>query len=88
MKEETDREVLLALSFNFTISYIDDVLSLNHSKFGYFVLSDSYLNVHLYHRYADSLLTNASTKHNKYVVNQTLEHIDDINFTIRAFQNS
>jgi hypothetical protein len=40
------------------------------------------------HRYADSLLTNASTKHNKYVVNQTLEHIDDINFTIRAFQNS
>jgi hypothetical protein len=37
----------LALSFNFTISYIDDVLSLNHSKFGYFVLSDSYFNVHL-----------------------------------------
>jgi hypothetical protein len=34
----------LALSFNFTISYIDDVLSL---QFGYFVLSDSYLNVHL-----------------------------------------
>jgi hypothetical protein len=36
----------LALSFNFTISYIDDVLSLYHSKFGYFVLSDLYLNVH------------------------------------------
>jgi hypothetical protein len=30
------------------------------------------------HRYADYLLKNTSTKHNKYVVNQKLEHCDDI----------
>jgi hypothetical protein len=30
--------------------------------------------------YADSLLKNMSTKQNKYVVNQTLEHVDDISF--------
>jgi hypothetical protein len=32
------------------------------------------------HRYADCLLINMSTKHNKYVVNQKLEHFDDISF--------
>jgi cytochrome oxidase Cu insertion factor (SCO1/SenC/PrrC family) len=30
--------------------------------------------------YADSLLKNTSTKHNKYVVNHKLEHVDDISF--------
>ena len=30
--------------------------------------------------YADCLLKNTSIKHNKYVVNQTLEHVDDISF--------
>jgi hypothetical protein len=29
------------------------------------------------HRYADCLLKNTSTKDNKYVVNQKLEHVDD-----------
>jgi hypothetical protein len=29
-------------------------------------------------RYADCLLKNTSTKDNKYVVNQKLEHVDDI----------
>jgi ribosomal protein S24E len=29
------------------------------------------------HRYADCLLKNMSTKHNKYVVNQKLEHVVD-----------
>ena len=33
-----------------------------------------------FHRYADCLLKNTSTKHNKYVVNQKREHVDDINF--------
>ena len=32
------------------------------------------------HRYADCLLKNTSTKDNKYVVNQKLEHVDDISF--------
>ena len=32
------------------------------------------------HRYANCLLKNTSTKHNKYVVNQSLAHIDDISF--------
>ena len=32
------------------------------------------------HGYADCLLKNTSTKHNKYVVNQKLEHVDDIIF--------
>jgi len=32
------------------------------------------------HMYADSLLKNTSTKDNKYVVNQKLEHVDDISF--------
>ena len=32
------------------------------------------------HRYADCLLKNTSTKENKYVVNQQLEHVDDISF--------
>ena len=32
------------------------------------------------HRYADCLLKNTSTKHIKYVVNQKLEHIEDISF--------
>ena len=30
--------------------------------------------------YADCLLKNTSTKNNKYVVNQKLEHVDDISF--------
>jgi hypothetical protein len=30
--------------------------------------------------YADCLLKTTSTKHSKYVVNQKLEHIDDISF--------
>jgi hypothetical protein len=32
------------------------------------------------HRYADCLLKNTSTKENKYVVNQKLEHVDDMSF--------
>jgi hypothetical protein len=32
------------------------------------------------HKYADCLLKNTSTKHNQYVVNQNLEHADDISF--------
>ena len=32
------------------------------------------------HRFADCLLKNTSTKHSKYVVNQKLQHADDINF--------
>ena len=32
------------------------------------------------HRYTDYLLSNTSTKHNKYVVNQNLEHVADISF--------
>ena len=32
------------------------------------------------HRYADCLMKNTSTKENKYVVNQNLEHVDDISF--------
>jgi hypothetical protein len=32
------------------------------------------------HRYADCLLKNMATKHKKYVVNQKLEHLDDICF--------
>ena len=31
-------------------------------------------------KYADCLLTNTSIKHYKYVVNQKLEHVDDISF--------
>ena len=31
-------------------------------------------------RYADCLLKNISTKDNKYVVNEKLEHVDDISF--------
>ena len=31
-----------------------------------------------FHRNSDCLLENKSTKHNKYVVNQNLEHLDDI----------
>ena len=32
------------------------------------------------HRYADCLLKNTSIKHSKYVVNQKLEHVEDISF--------
>jgi hypothetical protein len=32
------------------------------------------------HRYVNCLLKNTSTKDNKYVVNQKLEHVDDISF--------
>ena len=35
------------------------------------------------HIYADCLLKNTSTKHNKYVVNQKLGHVDDISFRER-----
>jgi hypothetical protein len=31
-------------------------------------------------RNADCLLKNASTKHTKYVVNETLEHFDHVSF--------
>ena len=45
------------------------------------------------HSYADDLLKNTSTKDNKYIVNQKLEHVDDINFRelfgrIRMFLNN
>ena len=40
------------------------------------------------HGYANFLLKNALTKHNKYVVNQILEYIDNIGFRIRSFHNS
>ena len=33
--------------------------------------------------YADCLLKNISTKDNKYVVNQKLQHVDDISFRER-----
>jgi hypothetical protein len=48
--------------------------------------SVSYLDLHLEkntvctHRYADCLLKNTPTKHSKYVVNQKLEHVEDIGF--------
>ena len=32
------------------------------------------------HRFTNCLLKNISTKHNKYVINQNLEHVDDISF--------
>ena len=32
------------------------------------------------HRYVDSPLKSTSTKHSKYVVNQKVEHVDDISF--------
>jgi ribosomal protein S24E len=117
MKNEKKR----ARSFNFTFRYIDDVLSLNNSRFGDFVdriypieleikdttdtdRSASYLDLYLEidsegwflarikeqvgekrstvctHIYAYCLLQNTSTKHSKYVVNQNLEHIEDISF--------
>jgi hypothetical protein len=37
-------------------------------------------NIVCTHMYADCLLKNTSTKHNKYVVYQKLEHVDDIYF--------
>jgi hypothetical protein len=37
------------------------------------------------HRYADCLHKNTSIKHNKYVVNQNLEHVDDISFRESVF---
>jgi hypothetical protein len=32
------------------------------------------------HRFADCLLKNTLTKDNRYVVNQKLEHVDDLSF--------
>jgi hypothetical protein len=108
-----DRKKKLARSFNFTFRYIDDVLSLNNSRFGGFVdriypiefeiknttdtdRSASYIDLHLaidsrgrlrrklYDKRDDlnsaSYEKNTSTKHNKYVVNQKLEHVEDISF--------
>jgi hypothetical protein len=82
-------EKKLARSFNLTFRYIDDVLSLNNSRFGDFVdsieLEITYItdtdrwSIVCTHRYADCLLKNMSTK-NKYVVNQKPEHADDISF--------
>ena len=43
-------------------------------------LVDEKSNTVCTHRYADSLLKNTSTKHYKYVVNQKLEHVEDIGF--------
>jgi hypothetical protein len=51
-------------SFNFTFRFIDDVLSLNNSKL------DDYVD----------LISPIDTIHNKYVLNQKLEHFDDIRF--------
>jgi hypothetical protein len=66
-------EKKLARSFNFTFRYIDDVLSLNNSRFGDFV--DRIYPIELCR-----LLKNTSTKHNKYIVNQKLQHVEDISF--------
>jgi hypothetical protein len=38
------------------------------------------------HRYADCLLKNTSTKHNKYVVNQKLEHVENISFRVVIYK--
>jgi hypothetical protein len=59
----------LARSFNFTFRYIDDVLSLHKCKFGDFV-------DHIYPIQLE--IKNTPTKHNKYDINQKLNHFDDI----------
>jgi hypothetical protein len=61
---------LLARSFNFTFRYIDDVLSLNNSRLGDFV--DRIYPVKL--EIKDTT---------EYVVNQKLQHVDDISFRER-----
>jgi hypothetical protein len=82
-------EKKLARSFNFTFHYIYDVLSLNNYRFGDFVdriypmeveIKDTTDTYRYPYVYADCLLKNTSPKDNKYVVNQKLEHVDDISF--------
>jgi hypothetical protein len=67
-------EKKLARSFNFTFRYIDDVLSLNNTRFGDFV--DRIYPIELEIKNT----TYTDTKHYKYVVNQKLEHVEDISF--------
>jgi hypothetical protein len=67
-------EKKLARFFNITFRYIDDVISLNNSMFGDIV--DCIYPIEL--EIKDTADT--TTKHSKYVVNQKLEHVEDISF--------
>jgi uncharacterized protein (DUF1697 family) len=62
-------EKKLTRSFNFTFRYIDDILLLNNSRFRDFVDRSYPIELEI---------KDTTDTDNKYVVNQKLEHADDI----------
>jgi hypothetical protein len=103
-----------ARAFNFTYRYIDDVLSINNSRFAEFLpliyppelevkettdtsSSASFLDLYLelddsgqistkiYHWYADDLLKQYSSKGDKYVIDEELQHTDHLFLGVACF---
>jgi hypothetical protein len=62
-------EKKLTRSFNFTLRYIDDVLSLNNSRFGDSVNRHYPIEIEIKDTTDTDRSANTSTKDNKYVVN-------------------
>jgi hypothetical protein len=65
---------IVLASFRFSCEAL--VWSLPHTNKGTIRREEEFVLI----MYADCLLKNTSTKENKYVVNQKLEHVDDISF--------
>jgi hypothetical protein len=66
-------------AFNFTYRYIDDVLSINNSRFAEFLPSIRT------HWYADDLLKQYSSKGDKYVIDEELQHTDHLFLGVACF---
>jgi hypothetical protein len=59
-----DKKIHEARAFNFTYRYIDDVLSINNSRFAEFTIRT--------HWYSDDLLKQYPSKGDKYVIDEEL----------------
>jgi hypothetical protein len=66
-----DKKIHEARAFNFTYRYIDDVLSINNSRFA--------------HWYADDLLKQYPSTGDKYVIDEELQHTDHLFLGVACF---
>jgi hypothetical protein len=65
-----------ARAFNFTYRYIDDVLSINNSRFAGTIRT---------HWHADDLLRQCPSKGNKCVIDEELQHINHLFLGVACF---
>jgi hypothetical protein len=75
-----DKKIHEARAFNFTYRYIDDVLSINNSRFAEFKRGTIRT-----HWYADDLLKQYPSKGDNYVIDEELQHTDHLFLGVACF---